>query len=74
MQSTTLISWIISNISRFGQDGFSIGIIGGSDGPIAIFISLPVYLEYVSSIIEFVGIAYVFVTLILSFKLLKNKK
>lgn len=72
-QATVLLVPFLKKISGFGQEATSIGIIGGADGPTAIFISVSNACVLLLPTLELAGALYVTVVLILCFRWLLHQ-
>ena len=73
MQMTSIIYPLLSVIPGIGQEARSIGIIGGADGPTAVFLSSPFKYLFLLPVIEFIGIIYVFIVLFLCYRIIKKE-
>ena len=70
---TSLLYPFLSALSGTWREAGSIGIIGGADGPTAIFLSSPLRYLFLLPVFEIIGILFIMIVLIYCYRTIKNK-
>lgn len=72
IKGAVIIVPLLSALPGVGNEAGSIGIIGGMDGPTAIFISSAYSFLFILPVIEFAAIIYICIVLFRCYRLFRN--